>query len=480
MNLIASFSFSHHFSFFLFSILIKKRERMKHSRGSSTFARVNESTSIQEGEDDEANRSMYNDKNCQTKRCQMRLLSPTTWLGMCQHMKAFISFRKITSGDFGDPHSQWTFKRWLYHILPTFFLLIAPILHSGMSLPDQSALLLRSATVTFLSPLSLLYITQILYLPDLFQRVKTLQSTRNRPDKEALSCFVRGVQSGQIVNLDRLHVYLPPIDSSTRFESKDMKQSPHNNKMKPIRALLFLPGAMVDPMAYAIIASRLAHSQNAIVAVLSMEPLGMPDAYLGADLIDLKRAMRDVKSVWKQWNENKDTMDEKATTQMECIESQWIWCLGGHSYGAYASMRLASPLSKYLTASESPQSPQTPLKLVLWGAGNILDLVPDMTRHKVLLINGSNDGIVKFPSPESKAMLESRLPSPLKASFPRNGFSPLSQPYSKHIWIQGGVHHYFASYDVQENMKHLSGTPEISRTTQHDRVIEETCKFMAL
>lgn len=420
---------------------------MKHSRGSTTFARDNDSA-IANGDD------VYNDENCQTKRCQMRLLSPTTWFGIFQHMKAHIVFRKLMSLDSVDPHSQWTLKRWMLHVIPTFLLLSTPTLLSGSSsMQDQSSLLLlRSATATFLSPLSLLYISQMLYLPDLFQRVHTLQTTRNRPNKEALSCFVRGVQSGQIVNLDRLHVYLPTMIDSSKPTS-------------PIRALLFLPGAMVDPMAYSIIASRLAKSQNLVVAVLSMEPFGMPEPYLGADLIDLKRAIRDVKLVWRQ---HKDTT--------EGTEREWIWCLGGHSSGAYASMRLASPLSKYLMTLKSPQGP---LKLVLWGAGNMLDLVPDITCHKVLLINGSNDNIVNFFSPESKAILQSRLPPPLMTFNPFSKLSTLSRPYSKEISIHGGVHHYFASYDVKEQMKYLSGTPGISMATQHDRVIRESGKFMA-
>ena len=57
--------------------------------------------------------------------------------------------------------------------------------------------------------------------------------------------------------------------------------------------LLFLPGFMVPHSAYSEVAAMISDS-GIVVVVLSMEPLRIPAASLGADSRDLKRILRRV------------------------------------------------------------------------------------------------------------------------------------------------------------------------------------------
>lgn len=189
------------------------------------------------------------------------------------------------------------------------------------------------------------------------------------------------------------------------------------------QALLFFPGACVPHAAYSEVAARMS-DDGLVVVVSSMEPLCMPSANLGADASPMRRIMRQV--------------------DREYLPCPAVWSLGGHSFGAFAAMRLALDLD--------------PACVVLWGAGSFLETSTDisMLNCSVLVVQGSNDQLARHTPQSWKAFLN-ELP-----------------PGTTRKVIRKGTHNGFASYPGSPS----DGIPGITKNKQHRKAAEATSKFI--
>eukprot|EP00808_Paulinella_micropora_P006061 g3540.t1 len=103
---------------------------------------------------------------------------------------------------------------------------------------------------------------------------------------------------------------------------------------------ILIPGALVDPVAYSVIASRLS-DRGLVVAVVNTEPFRAPTEITGASHGDVMKIMHDVLS-----------LDDGVATTKE-------WAIGGHSMGALAAYSLLTDMRPRIT------------KLVLWGRSDL-------------------------------------------------------------------------------------------------------------
>jgi len=154
---------------------------------------------------------------------------------------------------------------------------------------------------------------------------------RIKADDEAFVSLSNGIENDRVVRTSFFDVYFP-------------EQIQEDQK-----AILFLPGFMVDHTSYANIASRIASDGNIVVAVLSLEPLRVA----GDCLVEMKELRNAIESVNRMWNQRRSSNDGKID-----------WSIGGHSFGGYGAMRLAPKLAEYLGKSS-----QNKLKLLVWAAG---------------------------------------------------------------------------------------------------------------
>lgn len=169
-------------------------------------------------------------------------------------------------------------------------------------------------------------------------------------------------------------------------------------------AILLIPGAMIDPGAYAQISRQLS-DEGVLVVVPNTAPYYLPSTLLGARLADLKWIMDEV------------------TSQHEVKE----WAIGGHDMGMIPAMQLVEKLNLS--------------KLVLWGAydpWNIVNL--SSSKINVLVVMPSNDMYWKVLSEAQISKFRSNLPPEAgAASTPNRGSSVYKM-------LEGGNHSGFAHY----------------------------------
>ena len=323
---------------------------------------------------------------------------------------------------------------WFKNVLIPFLLLTIAIHGPFSSSSSQVRLgtsVKRAAIVTCISPLSIMQTAATIpHVKTIVGRLYLWKLFRVEADQEALTSLSSNVSTGLALRTLRFDVFFP-----NKFKIRGKLEK--NGKQK---AMLFLPGFMVDHTSYASIASRMASEGDIIVVVLSLEPLRIADEYL-ADLFELKQCIRSVTKLWNRRSKNNGGSLE--------------WSIGGHSYGGYAAMRLAPQLADYLHTSSTDK-----LKVVVWASGNREDFLTDLSLRddiSALVLLGSNDRICKFDSAE-KQRLDSYLPS-----------DALIQS------IGGGTHNNFASYPGQSV---VNGVPGISRMEQHKKVSSATITFL--
>ena len=174
------------------------------------------------------------------------------------------------------------------------------------------------------------------------------------PLEEAIECLDKGIARGDVIRKNKFDVYLPPRryyegDVNCRIVGSGESRRETTDD-KRIDGLVFLPGMWVNHASYATCATRLAKS-GLVVVVISAEPLQLPTHLLGAGFADIEIA--------KKWVE-KELRSRGSKASID-------WSLGGHSMGAYTSLKLAY---KNRCAMR---------KLVIWGAGSFPERVPDLS-----------------------------------------------------------------------------------------------------
>ena len=348
----------------------------------------------------------------------LSFLSPRTWRGIHNALKNQI------------PDSVITFKTissWFYHILIPFLLLTTaihqPYSHSKYPIGKSAQ---QAAVVTLLAPLTIMKTAETIpVIKTTLNRMYIWKLLRQEADQEALEILSRDRSIDLATRTSKFDIYFPTPNNLTQ---KNERQ----------RAMLLIPGFLIDHTAYASIASRIALEGDIIVVVLSLEPLRVADNLL-VELRDLNRCIR---AATKLWNRK---CGGKNNGQLE-------WSLGGHSYGGYAAMRLAPQLADHLNKSCTDK-----LKVLVWAAGDQKGFLTDLTQQanaNIFVLLGTSDN---FCNPDDKEcqILKSYLPANTRIQF-----------------IDGGSHHNFASYSRE------CGKNDIARTEQHKQISFATTDFL--
>lgn len=323
-----------------------------------------------------------------TLRDKLAWLSPQTWWGVLQLQDAssFCEFQ------------MRTFMNGIAGILLP--LLVLSLLRR-IALDGTDRLL----PAALLSPWTIASVATV--VPELraVRKVcKGWQKMRKPLEDDARDTLQERVRIGRALHTRRYDIYLPPEYRG--------------------QALLFFPGACVPHVCYSEIAASMS-DEGLVVVVVSMEPVCMPSAGLGADAPPMRRIMQQV---------DRDILPYPAQ-----------WSLGGHSFGAFAAMRLALELG--------------PACVVLWGTGPFPDATTDvsMLNCPVLVVQGSNDKMAQH-TPESWHVFLQQLP-----------------PDTTRKVIRGGTHNGFASYP---NNPLVDGIPGTTKEKQHRQVAAATTKFV--
>lgn len=320
-------------------------------------------------------------------RDKLAWLSPKMWWGILQlqNTSSFCEFQLET---------------FIYGILGMLIpLLVVSLLRALIAGSD------RLVPATLVSPWTIASVVTI--VPELRAVRKVCngwKKLRKPADKEAINTLIERIESGRAHHCPRFDVYMP-------LEYRG-------------RALLFFPGACVPHVSYSEVAAQMS-DMGLVVVVASMEPLCMPSAGLGADAPPMRRIIQQV---------DRNYLPYPAQ-----------WSLGGHSFGAFAAMRLALELG--------------PSSVVFWGAGSFLETTTNisMLNCSVLAIQGSNDCLAKH-TPESWQAFLNELP-----------------PDTTRKVIRGGTHNGFASYPGNPA---ADGVPGITKEQQHKQTAEATSKFI--
>jgi hypothetical protein len=323
-----------------------------------------------------------------TIRDKLAWFSPKTWWGILQLQNA---------SSFCDFQLETFINGILGSLIPLLIVSLLCTLDIGS--PH------RLVPATLVSPWTIASVdTTLAELRSVRKVCNGWKKMRKQTDEEAVNTLIERIESGRAHRCPRFDLYMP-------LEYRG-------------QALLFFPGACVPHTAYSEVAAQMSDN-GLVVVVASMEPLCMPSAGLGADAPPMRRIIQQV---------DRDYLPYPAQ-----------WSLGGHSFGAFAAMRLALELD--------------PASVVFWGAGSFLKTTTNisMLNCSVLAIQGSNDCIAKH-TPESWQTFLNELP-----------------PNTTRKVIRGGTHNGFASYPGIPATDGISG---ITKEHQRKQTAEATSKFI--
>jgi len=326
-----------------------------------------------------------------------------------------------------------------------------------ISLPTSSiSYIRRLCTLSILSPVTFdILIRHFLPITRMtLSRLVVVLMSRKSADDSAKAIISERVRSGRAKRRRGYDLYFPP----KQVDKLKIKQ---RGKVL-IPSLFFFPGFGIDHTAYSDVAARISDCGIA-VAVISLEPLRLAHEALGGGIDDIRRLLRVAgKDVSKYY---------KHETSSLIVE----WNLGGHSMGAY------NALQAWAASDDESELPSVILKnkksvsrmgsdIVVWAGGNLVDgVVPNLRINRrpplrVLVLNGSKDGIVKM-SPQQKRELLSRLP----------------KSTTELRTIKGGNHSGFASYDTASKKSStfaMNGPRTISLEAQHSEACSQTIRFL--
>lgn len=246
--------------------------------------------------------------------------------------------------------------------------------------------------------------------------------TRRLPAfKSAHNLLLERIQSGRAKRTrDGHHIYLP---------------KPSSEKKKKY-GMVFFPGALVNHTAYSPLACKLSDAEM-VVVVMSLEPTRFSsDSEMCKKMALL--IMYEVLSI------SDVNVDE--------------WILAGHSAGAAVAMSLAAEMKPGVS------------KLILCGIGS------DHMRIKtlrdaaidVLVMHGSNDGLVNSCTEQEKQHFRSVLPPETKGG----------KGKTEYITIDGGNHAGFGHYGPQSYPR-SDGERTITLDQQQDTLVQKTLELLS-
>lgn len=267
-------------------------------------------------------------------------------------------------------------------------------------------------------------ILQLLAIVKFVRLARFQRNNRIQADKNALLVYQTGVRQGRIiVQRDKYDAYLPLTESSPASVSSAASFK---------YGLIFLPGALVSPIAYAAVAQKLA-SRGVLVVILNSESSNR--------LFTTSLTRSQVNVVLKDFA-------KKNTVQQ--------WSVGGHSLGALIAAELFREMPVFS-------------KIVLWGIYLALDkavlAVIRRPSAEFLILQATKDGF-RFPSEKIRAAWMAEI----------DRFN-LGERVVVHQ-IAGGNHGGFASYDRPQKFPRPDGERSIPLEIQHDQVVRVTYEFL--
>ena len=179
-------------------------------------------------------------------------------------------------------------------------------------------------------------------------------------------------------------------------------------------ALVFFPGALVDPIAYAPLV-RAAAAAGFPAYIVELPRRG---AFGGADSPDLERRLR--------------LLDASSTPRR--------WVIAGHSRGAVVASRIAAERRSRFAG------------LVLIGSSHPRDVDLSALSVPVTKIVGTRDGLASRPEVEAN---RAKLPAA-----------------TRWVWIDGGNHSQFGWYGFQPGDRRATIAAETQRATMIQAVID--------
>ena len=317
----------------------------------------------------------------------------------------------------------------------------------------------RLGTLSLLSPVTYDIVFHH-FLPILkmtISRLIVVLMSRKSSDESCRTILSQRVRSGRVKRRrGDYDLYFPPKDNKLRIKRSGKTLIP---------SLVFFPGFGIHHSAYADVAARMSDAGIA-VAVVSLEPLRLAHEALGGGIDDIRRLIRlageDISSYYNYKDNSSGLIIE--------------WSLGGHSMGGYNSLQLAEAIeqqshseSTSVILKNKKSISRVGLDIIVWAAGNLVDIMPNLRINKrpplrVLLLNGTNDGIVKI-SPKQKRQLLSKLP----------------KSTTELRTIKGANHSGFASYDtasMKSSTFSFNGHRTITLEEQQKEACSQTVRFI--
>jgi len=275
---------------------------------------------------------------------------------------------------------------------------------------------------------------------------------RSRTLPEAWEAIADRVLSDRAFRTRKYDAYLPPPPSATAATRRSASED--SSSPSPV-AILFLPGAGVESVAYSRVASMLSDA-GFPVAVVSAEPMRIASPDLGYDARYLKSVMDD----FERRVRRRQHQQRANAPSSSALEPTFQWVGVGHSLGSFTLSHVAEQLGLST--------------LVFWGSAPFVRALADISQQhrpqqgagqrpgiRVRVVQGTNDVVVRMVStPEATAEYWRRLPGP------REEIERV---------IEGGTHANFASYASAWSAREEAG---ISRREQHERAVALTVEFL--
>jgi pimeloyl-ACP methyl ester carboxylesterase len=255
------------------------------------------------------------------------------------------------------------------------------------------------------------------------------------------------VESGRVYRTRRYDVYLPPPAPAGTSASTSTSNHSH--------AILFLPGAGVEHVAYSAPATLLSNAGYTVV-VVSAEPLLMGLPELGTTV----SAMRRIQQAVERRHYHSAFPSKRAARKNTGITPRlkMTWALLGHSMGSFTACQLAEEFCKSNMGDTEANS-----KVVMWGSAPFIDYLPDLSgqqRLPILVVQGSRDVIIQaFGTEELTKLFWQRLPED-----------------SAELVLAGGTHSGFANYLALRPQREEDGIN--NNEEQHRQAVQATVDFL--
>lgn len=249
---------------------------------------------------------------------------------------------------------------------------------------------------------------------------KKFITKRLSPFKSASNLLIERIQNGRAERKqDQYDVYFPNVTKAKKRKY----------------GILFHPGALVNHGAYAPLASKLS-DEGILVVVVSWDPYRLPDD------VDIGQK-KTLNAMYEVLSNSGVSVDE------------WVLC--GHSAGSNVAIKLMTRMKPGFS------------KLILMGTMNAMGLGPEYSLRDsavdVLVLNGSNDGLINKLTPPIKEKFFASLP-PIEDG---------GKGKTIDVTINGGNHAGFGYYGPQDR----DGERTITLEEQQDIISKKIIDFLS-